>query len=100
MSTAPNAIDLARPYGWRAPPCRPRRRCSWVAGSREHPETDAIYVACPPWPTVDIIEALERDVRKPVIPAPAAWIWGAFKALVIREGTPGYGRLLDSPRAP
>ena len=65
----------------------------------EHPEADAIYIACPRWPTVDIIEALERDTGKPVIAAPAAWIWGALKALNVRECTPGYGRLLDSLRA-
>lgn len=64
--------------------------------AREHPDADAIYIACPRWPTVDIIEALESDTGKPVISAPAAWIWGALKALNIRECTPGYGRLLDS----
>ena len=67
--------------------------------AREHPDADAIYIACPRWPTVDIIETLESETGKPVIAAPAAWIWGALKALDIRECTPGYGRLLDSLRA-
>ena len=66
--------------------------------AREHPDADAIYIACPRWPTVDIIAALESDTGKAVISAPAAWIWGALKALNIRECTPGYGRLLDSLR--
>ena len=67
--------------------------------ARAHPDADAIYIACPRWPTVDIIEALENDTGKPVIAAPAAWIWGALKALDIHDCTPGYGRLLESLRA-
>lgn len=67
--------------------------------AREHPKAEAIYIACPRWPTVDIIEALESETGKPVVAAPAAWIWGALKALAIRECTPGYGRLLESLRA-
>lgn len=66
--------------------------------AREHPDAEAIYIACPRWPTVDIIEALEKETGKPVISAPAAWIWGALKALDIRECSPGYGRLLESLR--
>jgi maleate isomerase len=66
--------------------------------AREHPDAEAIYIACPRWPTVDIIEELEHETGKPVISAPAAWIWGALKALDIRECSPGYGRLLESLR--
>jgi maleate isomerase len=70
-----------------------------IRTAREHPDADAIYIACPRWPTVDIIETLENETGKPVIAAPAAWIWGALNALDIRECPPGYGRLLDSLRA-
>jgi maleate cis-trans isomerase len=66
---------------------------------RAHPDADALYIACPRWPTVDIIETLERETGKPVISAPAAWIWGALRALGIRDCSPGYGRLLDELRA-
>jgi len=67
--------------------------------ARDHPGAEAIYIACPRWPTVDIIAELESKTGIPVISAPAAWIWGALKALDIRDCTPGYGRLLDSLRA-
>lgn len=67
--------------------------------AREHPDADAIYIACPRWPTVDIIETLEQETGKPVIAAPAAWIWGALRTLGIRECSAGYGRLLESLRA-
>jgi len=68
--------------------------------ARQHPDAEAIYIACPRWPTVDIIETLERETGMPVIAAPAAWIWGALKALDIRDPAPGFGRLLESLRAP
>ena len=64
--------------------------------ARENPDADAIYIACPRWPSVDIIAALEADARIPVIAAPAAMIWGALKALRINDCRPGYGRLMES----
>lgn len=64
-----------------------------------NPQADAIYIACPRWPTVDIIAALESDTGKPVVAAAAAMVWGALKALQIRGGQPGFGRLMDSLRS-
>ncbi len=67
--------------------------------AREHPDADAIYIACPRWPSVDIIAALEADTGKAVVAAPAAMIWGALKALKIHDCRPGYGQLMDSLRS-
>ena len=67
--------------------------------AREHPEADAIYIACPRWPSVDIIAALEADTGKTVIAAPAAMVWGALKALRINDCKPGFGRLMESLRS-
>jgi maleate isomerase len=66
--------------------------------AREHPEADAIYIACPRWPSVDIIAPLEADTGMAVIAAPAAMIWGALRALNIMDCKPGYGRLMESLR--
>jgi maleate isomerase len=68
------------------------------AVAKEHPEADAIYIACPRWPSVDIIAALEADTGKAVVAAPAAMVWGALKALRIYDCKPGYGRLMESLR--
>jgi maleate isomerase len=69
----------------------------------ENPEAEGIYIACPRWPTVDIIAPLEADTGKPVVAAPAAMVWGALQAIGLRDARPGYGRLLevlkDSARA-
>jgi maleate isomerase len=66
--------------------------------AKEHPEADAIYIACPRWPSVDIIAPLEADTGKAVVAAPAAMVWGALKALKIMDCRPGYGRLMESLR--
>jgi len=64
-----------------------------------HPEAEAIYIACPRWPAVDIIAALEADSGKPVVAAAAAMVWAALKVLGIGDSQPGYGRLMESLRS-
>jgi len=66
--------------------------------AREHPDADAIYIACPRWPSVDIVAPLEADTGKAVVAAPAAMVWGALKAIRIMDCKPGYGRLMESLR--
>ncbi len=67
--------------------------------AKEHPEADAIYIACPRWPSVDIIAPLEADTGMSVVAAPAAMVWGALQALKIMDCRPGYGRLMESLRS-
>jgi len=81
MQSAEAAYDLAR------------------AAAAAAPEADAIYIACPRWPTVDIIAALESDTGKFVVSAAAAMVWGALRAVQIKECTPGFGKLMESLRA-
>jgi maleate cis-trans isomerase len=68
------------------------------AAAAAAPEADAIYIACPRWPTVDIIAALESDTGKFVVSAAAAMVWGALRAVQIKECTPGFGKLMESLR--
>ena len=81
MQSAEAAYDLAR------------------AAASAAREAEAIYIACPRWPTVDIIAALESDTGKLVVSATAAMVWGALRAVSIKECTPGYGKLMESLRA-
>jgi maleate isomerase len=67
--------------------------------ARANPQADAIYIACPRWPTVDIIAALEADTGMAVVAAPTAMVWGALRALHIFDCQPGYGRLMESLRS-
>ena len=66
--------------------------------ARDYPQAEAIYIACPRWPSVDIIAPLEADTGKSVVAAPAAMVWGALKKLHIMDCRPGYGRLMDTLR--
>lgn len=66
--------------------------------ARQHAEADAIYIACPRWPSVDIIAPLEADTTMSVIAAPAAMVYGALKAINIMDCKPGYGRLMEGLR--
>jgi maleate isomerase len=68
--------------------------------AKEHPEADAIYIACPRWPSVDVIAPLEADTGKAVVAAPAAMVWGALKTLKIQDCKPGFGSLMESLRRP
>ena len=61
----------------------------------EAPEADAIFIACPEWPTVGNIEKLEHDVLKPVVCSVTSLVWAALRALHIKEPIKGYGRLLQ-----
>jgi len=66
--------------------------------ARDYPEADAIYIACPRWPSVDIIAPLEADTGKLVVAAPAAMVWGALRCLRIMDCRAGFGRLMESLR--
>ena len=63
----------------------------------EAPDADAIFIQCPAWPVVEIIQTLERDVGKPVVSVITAVISAALSAMHIREPITGYGRLLEIP---
>ena len=63
--------------------------------ARQHAGAEAIYIACPRWPSVDIIAPLEADTGMTVVAAPTAMIWSALKALKIFDCRPGFGSLME-----
>ena len=63
----------------------------------EAPEADGIFIPCPRWPTIGIIDKLEQDLKVPVVTSSAAMFWKAFDHLKIKEPISGYGRLLEDP---
>jgi maleate cis-trans isomerase len=65
---------------------------------REHPDVDGVYIACPRWPVVDIVAALEADIRKPVVAGVTAMIWHALRLIEIGDPPPGHGRLMETLR--
>ncbi len=61
----------------------------------EAPEADAVYISCPEWPTVSIIERLEQDTGKAVVTPAGAETRACLRAMHIKEPIKGYGRLLE-----
>lgn len=61
---------------------------------RETPGAEGIYISCGRWQTLSFIEALEQDVKVPVVSNSLAKIWAAFSRLGIGEVKPGFGRLM------
>lgn len=57
-------------------------------------ENDGIIISCSNWRTLNIIDALEKDCKKPVISNNLATIWATLKTLNICEQIEGYGCLL------
>jgi maleate isomerase len=45
-------------------------------------------------PTIATLATLEQDLGKPVISAASAMMWQALQLAGVRDGVPGYGRLL------
>jgi maleate isomerase len=55
----------------------------------DHPDADAIFVACTLLPTYDLIAPLERLVGKPIITANQVGVWAALRELGVKLDGPG-----------
>ena len=58
-------------------------------------DSDCIFISCTNFRTIEIIEKLENDLRKPVITSNQATFAMALKQIGIRERLPGYGKLFE-----
>jgi maleate cis-trans isomerase len=57
------------------------------------PETEAIFISCSNFRTLDIIEEVERESGKPVVTSNQAAMWGTLRRLGDKRAVPGAGRL-------
>jgi len=60
------------------------------------PDAGSVLISCTNFPTIDIIEALEKDLGKPVITANQALLWSALRKLGVHGSIEGYGQLLEN----
>jgi len=58
-------------------------------------ESEAIFLPCTGWHTIDIIEKLEGDLQKPVISSNQATMWNLLRLANINDKIQGYGQLLS-----
>ena len=61
------------------------------------PEADGVFISCTGLNALDVIEALEQDIGKPVITSNHVAHWMAFRMAGVGEIIPGYGRLMREP---
>lgn len=63
-------------------------------------DAEAIVLACTNWKTMGAIDALERELGKPVVSTVQVSVWAALRMIGGIEGVPGYGQLLRDLTAP
>ena len=62
------------------------------------PAAQAVYLSGLGMPTIAELEAMERDLGKPVVSAAAAMMWNALRIVGERAPISGFGRLLGGAR--
>jgi len=58
----------------------------------DRPEADALFLSGTNWRTIEVIEAMEADLGKPVLTANQVSVWATLRKLGIQP-KPGYGSL-------
>jgi len=59
----------------------------------DRPESQAIFVSCSNFPTLGIIESMERKLGKPIVASNQASMWKMLRLLRDPRAVPGAGRL-------
>jgi maleate isomerase len=57
-------------------------------------EAEAVFISCTNFRTIEVIDALEKDLKKPVVTSNQATMWATLRKLGISESIDGYGKLL------
>jgi len=57
-------------------------------------EAEAVFISCTNFRTIEVIDILERDLKKPVVTSNQATMWATLRKLGISESIDGYGKLL------
>ena len=57
------------------------------------PESEAIFISCSNFPTLDILEPLEAKHGKPIVTSNASGMWKMLRLLDDHRALPGAGRL-------
>jgi maleate isomerase len=68
-----------------------------VAKEVTPPEADIVFISCTGLDVLDIVEALEQDLGKPVVTSNQASYWLAFRMAGVGDAVEGYGELLRRP---
>ena len=64
------------------------------AASIDSPDVDALFISCGALRSIEIVDALEQRLGKPVICSNQAMAWDVLRKAGINDSIAGYGRLL------
>jgi len=74
----------------------PKKRIYKLAKEVFISNADGLFLSCTDLRTLDIIEALEYDLNKPVVSSNQATMWMMLRKVGIKEPIRGYGGLLNN----
>jgi len=66
-----------------------------LASAVNEPESEAIFISCVALHTIEVIEALEHDLEKPVITSNQVTMWNLLRLANVNEKIDGFGQLLS-----
>ena len=66
-----------------------------LAARADHPDSQAIFISCTGLRSVEVIDALEQRLEKPVITSSQAAMWWMLRLAGVRDCRQGYGALFD-----
>lgn len=61
----------------------------------DRPESEAVFVSCTDFRALEVIDALERELGKPVLSSNQVTLWGILRALGLPTAVRGFGRLMS-----
>ena len=70
--------------------------CAAKQALREADRLDGLYLPCPQFPALEVVEEIETDLAIPVIPHLGSELWAALQVVGIKKPISGFGRLLKS----
>lgn len=59
-----------------------------------HPASNAIFISCTDFASIEVVDSLEKDTGKPVITSNTASLWAALRKIGVNESIYGYGEIL------
>jgi len=81
LSESPSSVSRDRVYA--------------LAREVDTPDSEAMFLSCTGWHTIEVIEKLEWALQKPVISSNQATMWNLLRLANINDKIEGYGQLLS-----
>ena len=71
-----------------------------IAREAHHPDAEALLLSCTDLPSCAIVDALEKELGRPVVTSNHATLWAALRCAGSTSPVEGHGRLLALPPNP